>query len=240
MTRVVKKPNGGAEYEYLEKEVRTLKKQLKKKENKHTFGCCGCAMLVFIVFVVFGIFFLTRMGLVAVPYISDWVYEQVEPVYWISFQDLPDRSLTDIIRSRIEAFAATGTVDASLSLQLSQEEVSRALYNSVAAEGERFSYAQIAFLEDEMEIYLEWGEERPYAAIVRAVPEYAAGDFELEVLHTQVGTQVLPNAVGEALTAIFIEGPLNTVLSLGQRFASISNISLIEGNLYIEGTPQGL
>ena len=198
MVRLEQQLNSDNEMNEMKDEIKQLKKELHKKQNKKILSCSHVFILVIILLVigaVYGAYLLAKSGLMNVPFFTQRFYQTPQPVYIVETKTAPAENLIDWLKKQVAAQAASS---GKAVLVITDAQITTYLNDALAKDSQTLSSIQAAITNDEIELFFTFI--KPLYVIIGVIPKAIAdGEVEFDVVRVEVGNVELPDFVGDQL-----------------------------------------
>lgn len=243
MTRIESANQRGDQVNNLQTEIYKIKKGLKKKQNRRILSCGSCAIVFLIIFLIlagFSSYVLAKSGIVQIPYLSDWSYQEPRPAYIVQ-TELQNESQIDILAklkdSLVNSFVnINNALNSKVNLQLNDRQLTSLLSDQVVQNSSlknRIDYLQVAVLPQNLELFIKLRKPQNTILIFEIVPKIDNNKIDLEVVSFKIGNLKMPNFIGKAIVAPLGEKILNMVITPFLGFGKIQEIKLDYGKVIV-------
>ena len=233
--------NHPSEVEKLQSEVETLKKSLKRKQNKKILTCGTC--LLFFILIVFGLgsfgaYALARSGLVNVPFFSQQFYQEPQPSYLVKVENLSNENdLGSIFNSQIKEklLHLKQTNNSKITLNLNEEQLT-SLLRSQTTNGffeNKVDCIQLAVLPNDLELFMKM--KNPVLFITLDFkPSIVSNKLSLKTDELKIGNLKLPKSVGNFILTYTLTKGVNQILGSVSGSFVITGLNLASRNMSID------
>lgn len=210
------------EIDSLRKEVKSLQKKVNKKKSRSLFSCSTFTWLLFAI-VIFGIVWLTvyvaETGVVEIPWISERVYTEPDPVYYV--EGAGDLA-SDVKEDLQEQLLLQSSQDPPYSITVSITEAQLTQFVSdKLASIDRIEYIQIAVTDEVIELYARVVDPEIIVSI-GLTPAVESEKLKFDVAYVKVGESTMPGFVGRMVIDRFLLNPATQLNAALLNFKDIS------------------
>jgi len=235
--------NNNNQVSELQGEIQSLKKSLKRKQNRKILSCGNCLAVFIIIILILGFiaaYWLALSGLVNVPFLSARYYKEIKPTYQVAIDEsIKESDILNNFKQVIsqESLKQKSIENLKVNFVLSDKQLTALIKDKIKANedfNKSIEYAQVAVLPDNVEIFLKMKDPSKLIITLNILPKIKDNKLNLEVIQFKIGALKLPKFIGN-ITVVFIgEKSLNQVLNLLEKNGQIQNIKIEKGLINIE------
>lgn len=241
MTRIEQENKPNQQFDELESEINTLKKQLKRKQSRKFFNCRSCALLIIIIFIVMGSFMAAlaaKTGLWQIPFFTAYFYHQPVPIYEIKAADFDEGDLVAQLgqSAKMQAIKQQKSSDLNISIELGEEKVTALLLAQIKKDESlagKVETLQLAFTGDTAQLFIKLRSPQDMILTLDFRPEVKDNLLRVKVLKIKLGDLNLPKFLGSMLADNIIDNTINQQLNSYGQIAEIESIELAEHKISI-------
>ncbi len=262
MTRIELPTSTPEERDKLEKEIREIKKGIKKPHTKvikkrscfDCWSCCSFLLLVLLALVIFVFIILAKTGFFQIPFFTDIFYKSPQPVYVVQapfFNEDEKQKLAESFEQRIveQAFSQVdpdklkeGLISEdqriNLDLNIFESEITL-LFRTGLTQGleqeYKFEGSQVAITPSELEFFTHVLKPKDVYLTLGLKPTIKDGELNLELTKIKIGNLALPSALANVVVEYYLGNKIKEVSKSLFPFTKIESLTLTEGQINISG-----
>ncbi len=212
------------------KKLRPKKQVIKKRP---LFGCFNCLVVLLIIIALllaWGLSAVAKSGLIEIPFISNWVYSDPEPLHQVTVEktgeiDL-EKAIGDELASSVDTTITFTEEELTLILQQGIETINTIQSKFVAESG------QVAIESQQAEIFLKVSSPLDGYLIIGFIPLIQNQNLYLEVQTVKLGNLEIPNSWGQELLDKTVNKELNKALD--ESPVILEEVTLVMGKMLVD------
>lgn len=235
--------NNNNQVSELQGEIQSLKKSLKRKQNRKILSCGNCLIVFIVIILILGFltaYGLALSGLVTVPFFSARYYKEAKPTYQVVIDEsIKESDILNNFKQVVyqESLKQKSIENLKVNFVLTDKQLTALIKDKIKANedlNKSIESGQVAVLPDNVEVFLKMKDLSRAIFTLNLLPKIINNKLDLEVIEFKIGALRLPKFIGN-MTVVFIgEKSLNQVLNLLEKNGQIQNIKIEQGLINIE------
>jgi hypothetical protein len=206
----------------------------KKEEHFSIFSFKGCLLVFVVFFVLIGIgagITLAKIGIVDIPILSKAVYRPAQPSRKVATLN-KDVVIEEILQEKI---APLKLKQSTTKITLSEAEATSLLSSQISnikSDEVSIKSAQIVFLDDAIEVFVEISEPKESVAKIIIEPHLSNGEIDIKIRDIEIGGFNLPSFIPNLAISTLLEQKISE-LEKELSKSPIKEIQIVDGEISI-------